>query len=499
MFPVVATPKVHILTLFLSSKTKTEIRGRGRPCKLAHAQASAAASLPNKNGRRHSAAGPPMLHSTPLAADSGAALHVSNIIATRRKKTRAVCGVCLQEDSIHDGWMHRCLSCDVCVHAHCAHALGLACEENQFKCGSCSLPEVAASCSCLICMRKASTRTVCVGVPVACGAAGVFLVHAPCLILSRIHRLAPPASLPMRSPAAIFLRPAADPASGGARCCICRTEGGEMQQCMHATCGKLVHASCAADSKLVWFATARDYSARSDGSCKIFTACCIQHVKQDQVFCTCLRPYDTQGSTMVQCDDCRAWFHCDCLGIDDEEDDLNELQSKQFRCAECAAKLSLALPLHPPIFMCDVRRQWSHSKMLLPPRLNAPSLHSELPLSSQHEAVSAIAADALLLILQTSKTTSISDLRSATCVACLLPLDLYDVTAKSLFSTISRRLCSACRCARQSLLYLCVPAPSSTICLEYPMHPKAHAVVEQAAAALAASATVANIQHWQKW
>ena len=443
-----------------------------------------------------------MLPSTPLVADSGAALHVSNVISTRRKKTRAVCGVCLQDDSIYDGWMQRCMSCDVCVHAHCAHALGLARDENQFKCGSCSLPEVAAACSCLICMRKASARTVCVCVPVACSAAGVFLVHAPCLILSRIHRLAPPASLPLSSPAAVFMRPAGDfastSASGSARCCICRTEGGETQQCMHATCGKVVHASCAADLKLVWFATARDYSARSDGSCKIFTACCIQHVKQDQVFCTCLRPYDTQGSTMVQCDDCRAWFHCDCLGIDDKEDDLNELQSKQFRCAECAAKLTQAVPLHPPIFMCDIRRQWSHSKMLLPPKSNAPSLQSELLLSSQQEAVSAIAADVLLLILQASKTTSIPDLRIATCIACLSPLDSYDVTAKSLFSTISRRLCSACRCARQSLLYLCVPAPSCTIGLEYPMHRKAHAVIEQAAAALAASATFENTRLWQK-
>ena len=138
-----------------------------------------------------------------------------------------------------------------------------------------------------------------------------------------------------------------------------------MQQCMHATCGKLLHASCAADLKLVWFATARDYCG-GNGASKMFTACSIQHVKQDQVFCTCLRPYDTQGSTMVQCDDCRGWFHCDCLGIDDKEDELNQLQSKQFRCCECGAKVSQAPPLHAPIFMCDVRRQWSHAAVQLP-------------------------------------------------------------------------------------------------------------------------------------
>jgi hypothetical protein len=84
------------------------------------------------------------------------------------------------------------------------------------------------------------------------------------------------------------------------------------------------------------------------------------------VFCTCLQPYDAQGSTMVQCDDCRGWFHCDCLGIDDKEDELNQLQSKQFRCCECAAKVSQAPPLHAPIFMCDVRRQWSHAAVQLP-------------------------------------------------------------------------------------------------------------------------------------
>lgn len=268
---------------------------------------------------------------------------------------------------------------------------------------------------------------------------------------------------------------------------------------MHATCGKLVHVSCAADLKLVWFATVRDYSACGDGASKMFTACSIQHVKQDQVFCTCLRPYDTQGSTMVQCDDCRAWFHCDCLGIDDKEDELNELQAKQFRCAECAAKLSQASPLHPPIFMCDVRRQWSHAKVLLPPKSNAVTLHLQLPLSSQHAALSAIAADMLLLILRTSHTDVIPDLRNPTCVACLSPLLIHDTASNPLFSTIARRLCAHCRNARQFLLYFCVPAPSCTVSLNCTMHPKARAVMEQACSAFCASPACDESATAQQW
>jgi hypothetical protein len=431
------------------------------------------------------------------ANDSGVVANVFNTISTRRKKMRAVCGICLQEDSNYDGWMHRCISCDVCVHAHCAYSLGLVCDGNQFKCGSCGCSDGAVDSSCVICKRKSHSKTVCVCIPVLCGSGSTSLVHAPCLMLSRIHRLAPPPALPMPCPALLMLH--LDD-SATSRCCICRTQGGEMQQCMHATCGKLLHASCAADLKLVWFATARDYCG-GNGASKIFTACSIQHVKQDQVFCTCLRPYDTQGSTMVQCDDCRAWFHCDCLGIDDKADDLEEMQSKQFRCAECSAKLSQSSPLHHPVFMCDVRRQWSHAKVYLPPKAGAPSLDLVLPLSGQSHAVSAVAADLLVLILQTSKAAAIPDLRSPTCIACLSALLPHDISHNSLFSTISRRLCIPCRCMRQSLLHLCVPAPSCTITTESAMHSKARLVVEQVVDALAAapaSVDFASARRWQK-
>jgi hypothetical protein len=417
-------------------------------------------------------------------------IHVSSVIATRRKKARAVCGICLQEDSILDGWMHRCTSCEICAHVHCARSLGLLCDGHPFKCGGCNFSEAAAASCCLICMRKASSKTVCAFVPVTVDGSDMSLVHAPCLILSRTHRLAPPSALPMRSPSAIMSNPAPDCISS--RCCVCRAEVGEMQQCMHVACGKSVHASCAGDLKLVWFATARDYSAGGDGPSKMFMACSMKHVKQEQVFCTCLKPYDTQGSTMIQCDDCRAWFHCDCLGVDDKEDELNELQSKQFRCPECAAKLAQAPPLHHPVFMCDVRRQWSHAPILLPPKFNAPSLASGMSLSSQQDAVTAIAADMLLLILRTSHSTDIPDLKEPTCVACLAVIGPGDI-AGSVFSTLSRRLCVSCCSMRQSLLYLCLPGTISSPHKELPMHPKALLVIAQTSDALDSSGASADL------
>lgn len=411
------------------------------------------------------------------AGDSGALVHVSSAIATRRKKMRAVCGICLQEDSLQDGWMQRCASCDACVHFHCARALGLPCDVQLFKCGACSSSEASAASCCMICLRKLSSKTVCVVIPVIGSDSGAAFVHAPCLLLSRSHRLAPPPALPLASPAAISRHPVVE--SAGARCCVCRGESGEMQPCMHVGCGKCVHASCAGDLKLLWLATARDRSAFVDGPTKLFTACSMKHIKQDQVFCTCWRPYDPQGSTMIQCDDCRGWFHCDCLAIDDKEDELDALQAKQFRCPECIAKVSQAQCLHPPVFMCDVRRQWSLAPMLLPPKPSAPPQLSALPLTSQPDVVSALTADMLLLILQTPQSNSVRDLRVPTCVACLAPVG-HRVSSAAMFSTLARRLCAACCTARQTLLYLCVPTTCSSLDTQSPVHPKALLVLSQA-------------------
>jgi len=430
--------------------------------------------------------------------DGAAVLHVPSTIATRRKKTRAVCGVCLQDDTISEGWMQRCASCDACVHCHCAAALGLSCEGNWSKCGNCSFPKVAATSNCLVCLRKLSSKTVCLAMPVTrSDSTDVSLVHVPCLMLSRIYRLAPSSSMPLSSPAEIIMHAAVEPPSSS-RCGVCRGEDGEMQLCMSATCGKSVHASCAADLKLTWFATARDYSARGDGPSKILFACSMKHVKQDHVFCTCLKPYDTQGSTMVQCDDCRAWFHCDCLGIDDNEADLNELQSKQFRCPECAAKVSQAPPLRPPIFMCDVHRHWSHARVLQPSKPNVPSLDSDLPISSQCAVVAAVAADALLLVLQTSKMAGTPDLRLPVCIACLLPISPHDISHNSIFSVLSRRLCNGCRATQQALMYFCAPNSSCALSSHHLLHPLVRAVVPQSSSALTAAGDFESTEQLQK-
>jgi hypothetical protein len=395
--------------------------------------------------------------------------------------------------------MHRCSSCDVCVHAHCALSVGIAVQCGGFTCGSCSLPDAASSSGCIVCMRKTPSKSVCVSIPVAGEAAGVSLVHAPCLMLSRCHRLSPPHALPFAPTTLAFapttlahLQPTL--ATSASRCFVCRAEGGQMVPCAHATCGKYVHASCAADLKLVWLATARDYSASGDGPSKMLAACSMKHMKQDHVFCTCMRPYDAQGSTMVQCDDCRGWFHCNCLGIEDKEDELNQLQSKQFRCSECAAKVSQSPPLHAPIFMCDVRRQWSHAAILLPPKSAPPCLDVALPLCNQHDAVAAVAADMLLLILRSSDVKTVPDLQSATCIGCLTPLRPHQLNGNAIFSTIARKLCIPCRSMRQSLLYLCVPSHPSSFTAACSMHPKIRAIFAQFAAADVAAAQLWHSQ-----
>jgi hypothetical protein len=295
------------------------------------------------------------------------------------------------------------------------------------------------------------------------------------------------------------MKPQHPPDFSELRCVVCRAESGQMLQCSHAACGKSVHASCAGDLKLVHLATAHDYSADGAGPSKLFVACSMKHVKQDQVYCTCLKPYASQGSTMVQCDDCRAWLHCDCLGIDDKEDELNELQSKQFRCPECSAKLCQVLPLRAAVLMCDVRRQWSHAPIHLPPKFSAPSLLPAMPPSSVQDAVTAIAADMLLLILQTSQSTEAPDLRSATCVACLSAIGTSGV-AGAVFSTLTRRLCASCCGVRQSLLYLCVPAAGGPLKIDSPIHPKALQVISQTADALGAPSASKNasLQQFQK-
>jgi hypothetical protein len=126
--------------------------------------------------------------------------------------------------------------------------------------------------------------------------------------------------------------------------------------------------------------------------------------------------------------------------------------------------------------------------VLLPPKTAPPSLDVAAPLNNQHDAVAAVAADMLLLILRSSQVKTMPDLQIATCIACLSPMRAHETSGNSIFSTLCRRLCIPCRSMRQSLLYLCVPSHSSSLSAMCNMHPNIRAIFAQFSGADSASA-----------
>ncbi|KAF9205598.1 PHD finger protein 3 [Haplosporangium sp. Z 27] len=61
--------------------------------------------------------------------------------------------------------------------------------------------------------------------------------------------------------------------------------------------------------------------------------------RSKKVYCYCQKPDD--GEVMIQCDNCRQWFHGACVDITDEIAELMRLKNEKFFCDPCIEKLKV--------------------------------------------------------------------------------------------------------------------------------------------------------------
>ncbi|KAF9109674.1 PHD finger protein 3 [Mortierella sp. AM989] len=61
--------------------------------------------------------------------------------------------------------------------------------------------------------------------------------------------------------------------------------------------------------------------------------------RSKRVYCYCQKPDD--GEVMIQCDNCRQWFHGACVDITDEVAELMGLKNEKFFCDPCTEKLKV--------------------------------------------------------------------------------------------------------------------------------------------------------------
>ncbi|KAI1311039.1 glucokinase [Mortierella claussenii] len=66
--------------------------------------------------------------------------------------------------------------------------------------------------------------------------------------------------------------------------------------------------------------------------------------RSKKVYCYCQKPDD--GEVMIQCDNCRQWFHGACVDITDEIAELMELKNEKFFCDPCTEKLEARAKSH---------------------------------------------------------------------------------------------------------------------------------------------------------
>ncbi|KAF9405939.1 hypothetical protein BGZ94_003308, partial [Podila epigama] len=55
--------------------------------------------------------------------------------------------------------------------------------------------------------------------------------------------------------------------------------------------------------------------------------------RSKKVYCFCQKPDD--GQVMIQCDNCRQWFHGACVNITDEEATIMDLKNEKYFCDRC--------------------------------------------------------------------------------------------------------------------------------------------------------------------
>ncbi|ORY99536.1 hypothetical protein BCR41DRAFT_218193 [Lobosporangium transversale] len=78
--------------------------------------------------------------------------------------------------------------------------------------------------------------------------------------------------------------------------------------------------------------------------------------RSKKVYCYCQKPDD--GEVMIQCDNCRQWFHGACVDVTDEIAELMELKNEKFFCDPCTEKLKGKMMLLLLYFLCSVYSQF---------------------------------------------------------------------------------------------------------------------------------------------
>ncbi|KAF9439363.1 hexokinase A [Entomortierella beljakovae] len=67
--------------------------------------------------------------------------------------------------------------------------------------------------------------------------------------------------------------------------------------------------------------------------------------RSKKLYCYCQKPDD--GEVMIQCDNCRQWFHGACVDVTAEVAELMGLKNEKFFCDPCTEKLKVRAKSHP--------------------------------------------------------------------------------------------------------------------------------------------------------
>ncbi|KAF9402877.1 PHD finger protein 3 [Mortierella sp. AD011] len=93
-------------------------------------------------------------------------------------------------------------------------------------------------------------------------------------------------------------------------------------------------------------AQSEEYLLNAQGSAPNVAPVPVERVtRSKKVYCYCQKPDD--GEVMIQCDNCRQWFHGACVDITDEIAELMGLKNEKFFCDPCTEKLKVRAKSHP--------------------------------------------------------------------------------------------------------------------------------------------------------
>ncbi|KAF9364228.1 PHD finger protein 3 [Mortierella sp. NVP85] len=85
-------------------------------------------------------------------------------------------------------------------------------------------------------------------------------------------------------------------------------------------------------------ALSEEYLQSTQGATTVYPPVSTERVtRSKKVYCYCQKPDD--GEVMIQCDNCRQWFHGACVDVTDEIAEMMELKNEKFFCDPCTELL----------------------------------------------------------------------------------------------------------------------------------------------------------------